>query len=66
MTTYDYEIRYDNGTQATHIKGCEGRMNLEGMAHGRFNILNTPRGRILINTEHVTTIEEIIVDDGKD
>lgn len=64
MTTYDYQIYYDNGT-VTELGGCTERIDLDALTQQSFFTLNLPScgtrkvgQRILVNMAHVTNINE--------
>ena len=64
MTTYDYQIYYDNGT-VSELKGCLERIDLDEVTTKPFFTINLPVSevrkvgqRILVNVAHVTNINE--------
>lgn len=66
MTTYDYQIYYDNGVMS-ELKGCLTRIDLEELTTKPFFTLNLPASetrkvgqRILVNMAHVTNINEFV------
>jgi transcriptional regulator with PAS, ATPase and Fis domain len=66
MTTYDYQIYYDNGTM-TELGGCLERIDLDALTQQPFFTLNLPASetrkvgqRILVNMAHVTNINEFV------
>ena len=66
MTTYDYQIYYDNGT-VSELLGCLERIDLEELSEKPFFTINLPASevrkveqRILVNMAHVTHIDEAV------
>ena len=66
MTTYDYQIYYDNGT-VSELLGCLERIDLEELSAKPFFTINLPASevrkveqRILVNMAHVTNISEAV------
>ena len=66
MTTYDYQIYYDNGT-VSELLGCLVRIDLDELTAKPFFTINLPASevrkveqRILVNMAHVTHIDEAV------
>ena len=66
MTTYDYQIYYDNGT-VSELLGCLERIDLDELTTKPFFTINLPASevrkveqRILVNMAHVTNISEAV------
>ena len=66
MTTYDYQIYYDNGT-VSELLGCLERIDLDELTTKPFFTINLPASevrkveqRILVNMAHVTNINEAV------
>lgn len=66
MTTYDYQIYFDNGTMS-ELNGCLARIDLDELTTKPFFTINLPvsevrkvEQRILINMAHVANINEFV------
>lgn len=66
MTTYDYQIYFDNGT-VSELLGCLERIDLEALSAKPFFTINLPASEvhkveqcIIVNMAHVTNINEAV------